>query len=202
MGLSRVLSVLSFIFFQTGKCIKGPFFYRHKRVDIEKKPCCFSIYHIHYTYCRYNHCVSAIELYAQPGLGFSKEQTVVINTNFDKNKDVFKQSLSSIPGVVSSTFSSHVPGGGSNSAYSEVENKRGEMQKSNLDLYFVDFDYINQYNLKLAAGRSFSKDFPTDSTQAMVINESAAKMLGYSSPQEAIGRKFDQWKEKARSSAC
>ncbi len=76
------------------------------------------------------------------------------------------------------------------------------MQKSNLDLYFVDFDYINQYNLKLAAGRSFSKDFPTDSTQAMVINESAAKMLGYSSPQEAIGRKFDQWKEKARSSAC
>ncbi len=131
-------------------------------------------------------------------LGFSKEQTVVINTNFDKNKDVFKQSLSSIPGVVSSTFSSHVPGGGSNSAYSEVENKRGEMQKSNLDLYFVDFDYINQYNLKLAAGRSFSKDFPTDSTQAMVINESAAKMLGYSSPQEAIGRKFDQWERKGQ----
>src|SRR6266542_1386589 len=66
-------------------------------------------------------------------LGFSKEQTIIINTNFDKNKDVFKQSLSSIPGVVSSTSSSHVPGGGSNSAYSKVENKKGEMQKSNLD---------------------------------------------------------------------
>ena len=126
-------------------------------------------------------------------LGFSKEQTVIINTSWDKNKDAFKQSLSAIPGVISTTMSSHVPGGGSNSAYSEVENKKGEMQKSNLDLYFVDFDYINQYNLKLAAGRGFSKDFSTDSTQAMVINEAASKMLGYGTPQEAIGRRFNQW---------
>jgi putative ABC transport system permease protein len=131
-------------------------------------------------------------------LGFSKEQTVVINTNSDKNKDVFNQSLSSIPGVISSTFSSHVPGGGSNSAYSKMENKKGEVQKSNLDLYFVDFNYINQYDLKLAAGRSFSKDFPTDSTQAMIINEAASKVLGYNTPQEAIGRKFDQWGRKGQ----
>ncbi|MES1215831.1 MAG: ABC transporter permease [Bacteroidota bacterium] len=131
-------------------------------------------------------------------LGFSKEQTIVINTNFDKNKDVFKQSLSSVPGVLSTTFSSHVPGGGSNSAYSEVENKKGEMQKSNLDLYFVDFDYVKQYDLKLAAGRTFSKEFATDSTQAMVINEAASKMLGYNTPQEAIGRKFDQWGRKGQ----
>jgi len=131
-------------------------------------------------------------------LGFSKEQTIIINTNFDKNKEVFKQSLSAVPGVISSAFSSHVPGGGSNSAYSQVENKKGEMQKSNLDLYFVDFDYVKLYDLKLAAGRSFSKDFPTDSTQAMVINEAASKMLGYSTPQEAIGRKFDQWGRKGQ----
>jgi putative ABC transport system permease protein len=126
-------------------------------------------------------------------LGFTKEQTVIINTSSDKNKDVFKQSLSFIPGVISSTVSSHVPGGGSNSAYTKVENKKGEMQQSNIDLYFVDFNYINQYDLKLAAGRNFSKDFSTDSTQAMIINEAASKMLGYNTPQEAIGRKFDQW---------
>ena len=131
-------------------------------------------------------------------LGFSKEQTIIINTNFDKNKDFFKNSLSSIPGVISSAYSSHVPGGGSNSAYSEVENKKGEMQKSNLDLYFVDFDYVKQYDFKLAAGRSFSKNFPTDSTQAMVINEAASKMLGYNTPQEAIGKKFDQWGKKGQ----
>jgi putative ABC transport system permease protein len=143
--------------------------------------------------------VSTIVVYRQLNymrsqeLGFSKEQTIVINTNYDKNKEAFKQSLSSIPGVLSTAASSHVPGGGFNSAYSMVENKKGEMQKSNLDLFFVDFDYIQQYDLKLAAGRGFSENFATDSTQAMVINEAASKMLGYATPQEAIGRKFDQW---------
>jgi len=131
-------------------------------------------------------------------LGFSKDQEIIINTNFDKNKDAFKQSLSSVPGVLSTSYSSNVPGGGAASAYSQVENKAGEMQKTNLDLYAVDYDYINQYKLKIAAGRAFSKDLATDSTQAMIINESAVKLLGYSSPKEAIGRNFDQWGRKGK----
>jgi len=126
-------------------------------------------------------------------LGFSKDQEMIINTNFDKNKDLFKQSLASIPGVLSTASSSSVPGSSNNCAYSQVQNKAGEMQKTNLDLYFVDFDYIKQYDLQILAGRGFSKDFPTDSTQAMLINESAARLLGYQSPQEAVGRDFKQW---------
>lgn len=129
---------------------------------------------------------------AQP-LGFSKEQTIIINTNYDRMKDAFKQSLATIPGVLSTCYSSGYPGGGHNSAYSQVENKAGEMQKSNLDLHFVDFNYINQYKMKLAAGRNFSLSHPTDSTQAMVVNEATTRLLGYSSPQEAIGKNFKQW---------
>jgi putative ABC transport system permease protein len=131
-------------------------------------------------------------------LGFTKEQTIVINTNYDKNKDHFKESLAGIPGVLSSSSSSGVPGGSYNGAYSQVENKSGEMQKTNLDLYFVDFDFIPQYKLKLVAGRAFSKDFGTDTTQAMVINEAATRLLGYSSPREAVGRNFDQWGKKGK----
>lgn len=131
-------------------------------------------------------------------LGFAKDQTMVIFTNYDKNKDAFKESLSRIPGVLSSSFSSGVPGGDYNSAYSQVENNKGEMQKTNLDLYFVDFDFIPQYGFKMAAGRPFSNEFGSDSTQAMVINEAAAKLLGYSSAQEAIGRNFDQWGRKGK----
>jgi putative ABC transport system permease protein len=131
-------------------------------------------------------------------LGFNKEQEIIINTNFDKNKDVFKQSLSSIPGVISTSYSSTVPGSDYTSAYSEVENNKGEMQKTNLNLIFIDYDYINQYKLKVVAGRAFSKDYATDSTQALIINESAAKMLGYQLPSEAVGRNFDQWGRKGK----
>jgi len=131
-------------------------------------------------------------------LGFNKEQEIIINTNFDKNKDVFKQSLSPIPGVLSTAYSSSVPGSDYTSAHSEMENKKGETQITNLDLFFVDYDYINQYKLKVVAGRAFSKDFATDSTQAMMINESAAKSFGYKTPQEAIGRNFSQWGRKGK----
>jgi len=131
-------------------------------------------------------------------LGFNKDQTIVINTNFDKNKDAFKKSLSSLPGVISTSFSSSVPGSWNTSAYSEMQNKLGEIQKTNLDLYFVDFDYINQFHLKLVAGRAFDRDFKTDSTQAMIVNESATRLLGYASPKDAIGRNYSQWGSKGR----
>jgi putative ABC transport system permease protein len=131
-------------------------------------------------------------------LGFNKDQEIIINTNFDKNKNAFKQSLASIPGIMSTSYSSSVPGGDHTSTYSEFENAKGETQKTNINLFFVDYDYIDQYGLKLAAGRAFSKDFATDSTQAIVINESAAKMLGYNKPTDAVGRNFDQWGRKGK----
>jgi putative ABC transport system permease protein len=67
------------------------------------------------------------------------------------------------------------------------------MQIANLELYFVDFDYLPQFKIKMLAGRAFSRDFMTDTTQAMVINEAAMKMFGYTSPEQAVGRRFKQW---------
>jgi putative ABC transport system permease protein len=131
-------------------------------------------------------------------LGFSKSQTLVIDTNADKNKDAFKESLSSVPGVLSASFSSTVPGNGTMTAYSKMQNKTGEMQTASLDLYFVDFNFIDQYQMKVIAGRTFAKEFATDTTQAMIINESTVKLLGYTSPQEAIDRNFDQWGRKGK----
>jgi putative ABC transport system permease protein len=131
-------------------------------------------------------------------LGFNKDQTLIIDTNDDKNKDAFEQSLSSIQGVSSAAFSSAVPGGGTSTAYSKVEDNTGEMQTTNLDIYFVDFNFINQYKIKLVAGRGFSPDYGGDTSHAMVINESASKLLGFTSPQQAIGKNFDQWGKQGK----
>jgi putative ABC transport system permease protein len=126
-------------------------------------------------------------------LGFDKNQTIIIDTNADKNKDAFKESLAAVPGVLSTSLSSSVPGSGGFTAYSKMENKDGDIQVMNLDVSFVDFDFINQYKMKIVAGRGFSKAFATDTTKAMIVNEAAVKSLGYSSPQQIIGKKFDQW---------
>jgi putative ABC transport system permease protein len=126
-------------------------------------------------------------------LGFNKDQMIVIDTQGDPAKKTFQEALQRIPNVKSTALSSSVPGGGNPGAYSEIENIKGDLQIANLDLYFVDFDYIPLYKIKMVAGRPFSRDFGTDTTQAMVLNEAAIKMFGYTSPQQAIGRRFKQW---------
>ncbi|WP_202913737.1 ABC transporter permease, partial [Pararcticibacter amylolyticus] len=126
-------------------------------------------------------------------LGFNKDQMIIIDTQGDKGKEAFKESLLNIPGVKSAALSSSVPGTGNPGAYSELENIKGDLQVSNLDLYFVDFDYISQFQLKMAAGRPFSKEYATDTTQAIIINEAVVKLLGYASPRDVIGKRFKQW---------
>jgi putative ABC transport system permease protein len=126
-------------------------------------------------------------------LGFSKDQKMIIDSQGDPAKNAFRQSIISLPNVLSTSLAGSVPGGDNPGAYSQIENIKGEMQIANLDLYFVDFDYIPQYKIKMLAGRAFSKDFGTDTTEAMVLNEAAVKLFGYSSPQQIIGKKFSQW---------
>jgi putative ABC transport system permease protein len=126
-------------------------------------------------------------------LGFSKDQMMVIDIGGNPNKESFKQSLKGLPMVKSVSLSGSVPGSGNPGAYSQIENTKGELQIANLDLYFVDFDYLDHYKIKLLAGRGFSRDFMTDTTQAMVLNESAIKMFGYTKPEQAIGKQFKQW---------
>ena len=63
------------------------------------------------------------------------------------------------------------------------------MQPMNVDLKFitVDYDFIPTYDIHMAAGRNFSRNFSTD-TINYVINEAAVKILGWKSPQIALGK--------------
>ncbi|WEK34849.1 MAG: ABC transporter permease [Candidatus Pseudobacter hemicellulosilyticus] len=126
-------------------------------------------------------------------LGFNKDQMLVLTTFSDPQTHTFKEELRKLAGVRQISAGSSVPGDGYNSAYSEIENRNGDLQVANLRLYFVDFDYIPLFDMKLVAGRAFSGDFKTDTTQAMLLNESAVKMFGYTSPEQAIGKRFKQW---------
>ena len=134
----------------------------------------------------------------QQELGFSKEQQLVMNTEGDDHRIALKEEIKTLPGVLSAAMSSSTPGSGEMNAYSIIQNQKGEMQVCAPDLYFVDFDFIPQYRMKLLAGRAFSRDFSADTTQSMVLNEKAVHMLGYHKPADAIGRNFDQWGRKGK----
>ncbi len=129
-------------------------------------------------------------------LGFNKDQTLVVNTYRDPHQRAFRQQVLSLPGVRSAVLSGSVPGWGNWIAYTNIENGHGDMQSASLDLNLVDFGFLEQYDLRLLAGRNFSKEIATDTMQAMIINEKALSLFGYATPQAAIGRKFTQWGKK------
>ncbi len=133
-------------------------------------------------------------------LGFRKDQQMVVDFGgagdmHEKWNDIKRQVLN-VPGVSGATFSSAIPGRGQSGAYTNMEMKNGEMQASNIALYFVDYDFVKQYQIKILAGRAFSDEMKTDSTQAMLVNEAVVSSLGYTKPEEIIGKKFDQWGRK------
>jgi len=51
----------------------------------------------------------------------------------------------------------------------------------------VGFDYFKTLNLGLVAGRYFSQEFPSDTSDAVIINEEAAAKMGLTEP---VGKRF------------
>jgi putative ABC transport system permease protein len=50
----------------------------------------------------------------------------------------------------------------------------------------VDPDYLETFRVGLAEGRFFSREFPTDATEAVVLNQTAVRAMGMTSP---LGKK-------------
>ncbi len=53
----------------------------------------------------------------------------------------------------------------------------------------IDYDFIPGYNIKIIAGRNFSKQFSTDN-KTVLLNETAVQLLGFKNANEAINKKI------------
>lgn len=62
-------------------------------------------------------------------------------------------------------------------------------QRTRLD--YVDYNYMSTLGIKPVAGRIYSKDFPGDTSNRIILNEAAVKALGFAKPQDAIGSKVN-----------
>jgi putative ABC transport system permease protein len=139
----------------------------------------------------------------QHDLGFKPSQTMVINFEGDKavqtKYKTIRQELLGIPGIQSITASSNVPGDGNVGSWSmNFAKKNGDTLKTELPIYLTDFTFLQQYNIPMVAGRSFSEQYAADTTESMLINETALRKLGFSSAAEAIGVKVDMYPKDAK----
>ncbi len=120
-------------------------------------------------------------------LGYNKEQTVIVpidNNDIYNNMNAFKTDLQQKSSVQSVSLMSGEPGGYFDGHMFDVE---GKSERWNARTEFADFEYVKTLGLHIIAGRDFSAQFPTDSTDAVLINKTAVTKLGWT-PGQAIGK--------------
>lgn len=116
-------------------------------------------------------------------LGYDKEQVLFLPDArlLGNNQEAFEQQLLRDNRVVSASISRYVPGGimmDGTEIYPKDENGNGTEIHGNI--YHIDYNYLKTLGIKVIQGRNFSRDFATDSSSGVIINEAAVRQLGWS----------------------
>lgn len=136
-----------------------------------------------------------VEFMRQQSLGANINHTLVLDAAASLNDSLyqnafqpFKNEALGISGVKNLTASSSVMG---KEVYWTSSARRLVADAGTITLFHlgVDYDFVPAYNLELKAGRNFSENFTTDNKTAL-LNEQAAKQLGFESIESAINQKI------------
>ncbi len=117
-------------------------------------------------------------------LGYDRDHVMVVNRvwTLGKKAKTFKEEIKQLAGVKNATMTGYLPTDGANNNSSlfkdPVLDAKRAVQSS---IWNVDEDYIPTLGIKIKSGRNFSNEMKTDST-AIIINEAAAQLLGFSNP--------------------
>jgi len=126
-------------------------------------------------------------------LGFEKNYTIVVPVRSEsgqKQHEAMKHELMTYSGIVSASACLETPIGSYTIISRAFPEGRDAEQSFFIDHNFVDYDFIDNFNIEIVAGRKFSKEFSTDLKEAFIINEAAVRKWGFSSPGEVLGKRL------------
>ena len=136
---------------------------------------------------------SQMQFVQNKDLGYNKGHLIVLPSSgkIKNNLDSFKNQLLQNPNIKMVTSSRLVPSNMLLNSWGGRIYKNGKMEPLGFRLAVqeVDYDFINTYQLKMIAGREFSKKYATDDSTAFILNESAVKKIGWTKD-EAIGKRL------------
>lgn len=122
--------------------------------------------------------------------GYDREHVVVINSrNLMKNYEVIKNQWLHHPNIAAVTASSDLPISITSSTI--INDDDGTSKEDDLAIYRIlaDSDFLDVFGIELVAGRNFSPAIVSDHEERYLINETAARALGWT-PAEALGKQY------------
>ena len=118
-------------------------------------------------------------------LGFDKENIVTIkmvDRMAQDNYQVLKDEIVKESSVVSVALSSAMMGTSNFYGFQARPEGIEDNKDYTLKTLGVDEDFLSTYDLRLLAGRDFSKDILSDQREAVILNEAAVKKLNWKEP--------------------
>lgn len=130
-------------------------------------------------------------------LGFDQEQMLVVDMQEVPRSmtvdrvDAIMDRFESLAPIREAALSQTIPGRGTGRVLFRTENLADDDIRS-AAVVNVGFDFMDTYGIGLAAGRGFDRAYETDLTDAIIINETLARYVGYATPEDAIGQRIPQ----------
>ena len=124
-------------------------------------------------------------------LGFSKGQQIIIPFRSEGAKKMYaslKNEITRDNNVASVGATFYYPGifNASDNGFYKDGQTVNDSRRARINT--VDDNFLQTLGITPVAGRLFSPEFPSDSINKMIINETGAKEIGFSSPKEAVGK--------------
>jgi putative ABC transport system permease protein len=126
-------------------------------------------------------------------LGFNREHIIYVSTHGELHEkyEAIRERFLQSPDVLHVTASMALPTNIQSSPGTPMWEGRPPDAVMEIKADFVDYDYIEMFEIPLVEGRSFSREYSTDPETAFIVNEEAVKRMGLERP--AVGKKFGFW---------
>lgn len=124
-------------------------------------------------------------------LGFDREQAIVVqmtDPQIRAHYQTFRRRAENLASVASVSASNTLPGALIQGGFAAPEGAPAEQQLF-YQFFGVDFGFVETLGVDLVAGRSISRDHPSDTLGAVVLNRAAARDMGWE-PSDAVGRRI------------
>ncbi|MBN2266463.1 MAG: ABC transporter permease [Candidatus Aminicenantes bacterium] len=123
-------------------------------------------------------------------LGFDKSEVLVVNVRdatARASAAALAEDIKSNPNIGEATVTAGIPGRVNSSLVVEMEG-RSERDSFSAWTIWSDHDFAKTYGISIVHGRDFSRLFPSDASGAFLVNETAARRMGWGA--DAVGRKI------------
>lgn len=139
--------------------------------------------------------INQLDYMKSKDLGFEKEDVAVLPaySQLTDNYEIMRTRLLQHPGITEVSLASRIPSGRLLDSQGTKAEVNGELSPLNIRIadVHVSHTFVETFGMQLMAGRNFDLNLASDSTQAFILNETAVRAVGWSSPEEALDKQVE-----------